>query len=61
VLEDWLVDIANSRGARIVTREGTKLVNGPDLNELTNEELMIGLLLPQNRDRPQMLRAWRRS
>ena len=56
VLEDWLVDIANSRGARIVTREGTKLVNGPDLNELTNEELVIGLLLPQNRDRPQMLR-----
>jgi len=52
VLEHWLVDIANSRGTRIVTRE--ELVNGPDLNELTNEELVIGLLLP-NRDRPQML------
>src|SRR5207253_10487204 len=56
VLEDWLVDIANSRGARIVTREGTNLVNGPDLNELTNEQMAIGLLLRQNRDRPPMLR-----
>jgi hypothetical protein len=57
VLEDWLVDLANGRGARIVTRDaGNNLVNRPDLNELTNEELVIGILLPQNRDRPQMLR-----
>jgi len=57
VLEDWLVDVANSRGARIVTRSSsTNFVNGADSSELTNEELVVGLLLPQNRDRPQMLR-----
>jgi hypothetical protein len=56
MLEDWLVDLANSRGARIVTRDEGNHVNSPDLNELTNEELVVGLSLPQNRDRPQMLR-----
>jgi hypothetical protein len=56
VLEDWLVDLANGRGARIVTRDAGNLVNNPELNELTNEELVVGILLPQNRDRPQMLR-----
>jgi len=57
VLEDWLVDVANSRGARIVTRSTpANFVNGPDSNELTNEELVLGLSLPQNRDRPQMFR-----
>jgi hypothetical protein len=56
VLEDWLVDLANSRGARIVTRNARNRVSSSDLNELTNEELVVGLLLPQNRDRPQMLR-----
>jgi hypothetical protein len=57
VLEDWLVDLANSRGARIVTRGHlASAIEGPSLNELTNEELVVGLLLPQNRDRPQMLR-----
>jgi hypothetical protein len=57
VLEDWLADVANSRGARIVTRSiPANFINGPDLRELTNEELVVGLLLPQNRDRPQMLR-----
>jgi hypothetical protein len=57
VLEDWLIDLANSRGARIVTRNDFGSVfKGPNLNELTNEELVVGLLLPQNRDRPQMLR-----
>ena len=57
VLEDWLVDLANSRGARIVTREGSGNFDvGVDFDELTNEELVVGLLLLQNRDRPQMLR-----
>jgi hypothetical protein len=56
VLEDWLVDLANARGARIVTRGAGNLVSIPDSKDLTNEELVIGLLLPQNRDRPQMLR-----
>jgi hypothetical protein len=57
VVEDWLVDVANSRGARIVTRSPpVNFANGPALSELTNEWLVVGLLLPQNRDRPQMLR-----
>jgi hypothetical protein len=57
VLEDWLVDLANRRGARIVTRENSKYFPvGGDSNEITNEEVVVGLLLPQNRDRPQMLR-----
>lgn len=57
VLEDWLVDVANSRGARIVTRKSpANLVRHPDPSELTNEGLVVGLLLSQNRDRPQMLR-----
>ena len=57
VLEEWLIDLANSRGARIVTRNDfASALKGPNLNELTNEELVVGLLLPQNRDRPQMLR-----
>jgi hypothetical protein len=56
VLEDWLVDVANARGARIVTRDAGNLIGSPALDELTNEELVVGLLLPQNRDRPQMLR-----
>jgi hypothetical protein len=55
-LEDWLVDVANSRGARIVTRDPANLLNDPEVAELTNEELVVGLLLSQNRDRPQMLR-----
>lgn len=57
MLEDWLVDVANMRGVRIVTREVRKrFANGVDFADLTNEELVIGLLLPQNRDRPQILR-----
>lgn len=57
VLEDWLIDLANSRGARIVTRNDlANALECPTLNVLPNEELVTGLLLPQNRDRPQMLR-----
>jgi hypothetical protein len=55
VVEDWLVDVANARGARIVTRSGGAALN-PYWDKLTNEELVIGLILLQNRDRPQMLR-----
>jgi hypothetical protein len=54
-LEDWLVDVANARGARVVMREGTISLEMYS-RELTNEELVVGLLLAQNRDRPQMLR-----
>lgn len=56
-LEDWLVDVANARGARIVTRGVEEISHSaPDLKNLPNEELVIGLLLSQNRDRPQMFR-----
>ncbi len=55
VLEDWLVDLANARGARIVTRSADSILC-PDESGLSNEELVVGILLPQNLDRPQMLR-----
>ena len=52
------MDVANARGARIVTRDDDAYprMSRPDFTALTNEELVAGLLLPQNRDRPQMLR-----
>ncbi len=57
VLEDWLVDVANARGARIVSRsEAPVALDPPSEAELPNEELVVGLMLPQNRDRPQILR-----
>jgi hypothetical protein len=57
VLEDWLADVANSRGARIVSRDGwNALAETPSSTVLPNEELVIGILLLQNRDRPQILR-----
>lgn len=55
VLEDWLVDVANARGARIVTRSSDSILL-PGESVLSNEELVVGILLPQNLDRPQMLR-----
>lgn len=51
------MDMANARGARIVTRIGkVGTVPAPDQSSLSNEELVVGILLPQNLDRPQMLR-----
>ena len=58
VLEDWLVDVANARGARIVRRNllARTEVLPPSVDELSDTELTIGLLLTQNLDRPQILR-----
>lgn len=58
VLEDWLVDIANARGARLVTRnpETHRATRAVSESELSNAELAVGLLLTQNLDRPQILR-----
>lgn len=56
--EDWLVDVANERGARIVCREerpSDASINVPR-TELNDEELVVGICLLQNADRPQMLR-----
>jgi hypothetical protein len=56
-LEDWLVDCANARGARVVVRKTATLrVDTAAFANVSNEELAIGLLLLQNRDRPQILR-----
>jgi len=57
-VEDWLVDVANARGARVVQRD---LAAGADFlpptaGELSTEELVAGICLLQRRDRPQMLR-----
>ncbi len=58
VLEDWLVDVANARGARIVIRNPAPAApfSAPSKEELSNAELALGLLLLQNLDRPQILR-----
>jgi len=58
-LEDWLLDIANTRGARFVTRwppAGQECILLP-LEILPNEDLVTAICQLQNRDRPQMLRA----
>jgi len=57
-LEDWLIDLANSRGARIVFREAADADAGIDIprDELSNEELVVAICQLQCEDRPQMLR-----
>ena len=57
-LEDWLVDVANDRGARVVFREARsdRAVLGVTEEELSNEELVVGICQLQCLDRPQMLR-----
>lgn len=57
-LEDWLVDVANDRGARIVFREGRPAAERIDIpkNRLSNEELVVGICQLQCLDRPQALR-----
>lgn len=57
-LEDWLVDLANTRGARIVTRPGDPYhqFEGPSVEAISNEELVVSICQLQCLDRPQMLR-----
>lgn len=57
-LEDWLVDVANGRGARIVVRPNRPNApfTPPAETELSNEELVVGLCQLQALDRPQMIR-----
>lgn len=58
-LEDWLLDVANSRGARFVTR-WPPVEPGfipPDRRLLPDEDLVVALCLPNNLDRPALLRA----
>jgi len=57
-IEDWLIDVANSRGACVVFRPGgpPRSFKGVPENELSNEELVVAICQPQCLDRPQMLR-----
>lgn len=57
-LEEWLVEVANARGARIVQRPSGPACDfrAPPVQQLSNEELVAILCLYQNRDVPQILR-----
>jgi len=57
-LEEWLVDVANARGARVVVRPGERDPSfvPPPLAELPQEELVVALCQPQCLDRPPLLR-----
>lgn len=58
-LEDWLLDVANARGARIVTREHEASLNSfvpPARMEFNDEELIVAICQLQGADRPQLLR-----
>lgn len=55
-LEAWLVDLGNSRRARVVCRSLEPPPLKVPMSDLTNEELAVGLLLPGLADEPQILR-----
>jgi hypothetical protein len=57
-LEDWLVDVANVRGATVVRRPGGPPREWvPPVEEvLSNEELVVAICQVQGLDRPQILR-----
>lgn len=58
-LEDWLLDVANARGADFVLRVPPRDpgFEAPGEDELSNEDLVAAICHLQNEDRPQMLRA----
>ncbi|MFA6569000.1 MAG: hypothetical protein WCS96_12380 [Victivallales bacterium] len=58
VVEDWLLDVANDRGARIVQRDNPPDEHfiSPSKSEFSNEELIAAICLTQRLDRPQLLR-----
>lgn len=58
-LEDWLLDVANARGADIVSRNpgaGISFLAPPE-DVFSNEELCGALCHPSGADRPQILRV----
>src|ERR1035437_3938011 len=57
-LEDWLLDVANRRGARIVVREppAPDSFTPPPPEEFAQEELVVAICQLQGQDRPQLLR-----
>lgn len=57
-VEEWLIEVANARGARIVQRPSGPVsgFRSPPIQRLSNEELTAALCLYQNRDIPHILR-----
>ncbi len=57
-MEDWLVDLANQRGATVVFRQTGRLGEHelPAPGEFSNEELVVALCQMNCLDRPQILR-----
>lgn len=56
-LEDWLVDVANARGARVIVPSiAIHNFSPPPEEELSNEELAAAICQPQGLDNPQILR-----
>jgi hypothetical protein len=58
-LEDWLLDVANQRGARIVVREHSVHpyeFEPPPQDQFSDEELIVAFCQLQGADRPQLLR-----
>jgi hypothetical protein len=55
-VESWLVDVANSRGARVMRRQELPGDFTVPESELSNEELVVALMLPCLADEPPMLR-----
>ena len=57
-LEDWLLDVANGRGARIVVRDPPAPADfvPPPEQAFTQEELVVAICHLPGRDRPQLLR-----
>lgn len=58
VVEDWLLDLANARGAKVVQRDNPpdESFSAPSISEFSNEELIVAICLMQRLDRPQLLR-----
>jgi hypothetical protein len=57
-LEDWLVDVAHARGAKVVhrTEKPRADFHPPTADELSNEDLVVTICMLQREDRPQLLR-----
>jgi hypothetical protein len=57
--EDWLLDVANVRGASFITRNPPRnpAFQAPPESDLSNEELVAAICRTDRLDRPQMLRA----
>lgn len=56
--ENWLMDVAHARGARVVRRPEGKLAGflAPSTEVFPNEELVVAICELQRADQPQLLR-----